>query len=84
VADTTLHVSNLPFQASEEDLRAAFEGYGDVRAVRMMLDRETGRPKGFAFVEMGSEGQAQAALEGLNQQPFQGRTMRVGRARPRA
>lgn len=83
MAETTLHVGNLPFQTTEEGLREAFEGYGDVRAVRLLLDRETGRPRGFAYVEMSTPAQAQAALDGLNQTDLGGRTLRVGLARPR-
>ena len=81
---TTLHLGNLPFQISEEALRDLCEGYGDVRQVRIALDRETGRARGFAFVELATEAQAQAAVEGLNQQTVDGRTLRVSLARPRA
>lgn len=83
MAETTLHVGNLPFQTTEDGLRQVFDGYGDVREVRMVLDRETGRPRGFAYVEMSTEAQAQAAVDGLNQTDFGGRTLRVGLARPR-
>ena len=80
---STLHVGNLPFDLSEDDLRQVFGDYGDVRAVRIVMDRDTGRPRGFAFVELSSESQAQAAIEGLNQTQLGGRTMRVGIARPK-
>ena len=68
---------------TEEELRRVFEGYGDVGGVRIVLDRETGRPRGFAFVEMRSEPGARAAIEGLDQADFGGRTIRVRPARPR-
>jgi len=83
MAATILHVGNLSFQTTEEELRTAFEGYGAVASVRVVLDRESGRPRGFAFVEMESEPNADAAIEGLNLSDFGGRTLRVGKARPR-
>ena len=83
MAATILHVGNLSFQTTEEELRTVFEGYGAVESVRIVLDRDTGRPRGFAFVEMASEANADAAIEGLNLGEFGGRTLRVGKARPR-
>lgn len=83
MAATTLHVGNLSFQMTEEELRTAFEGYGPVAGVRIVVDRDSGRPRGFAFVEMESEAGADAAIEGLNLGELGGRTLRVGRARPK-
>ncbi len=81
MAGTTLHVGNLAFETTEEELRTLFDGYGDVASVRIVADRETGRPRGFAFVEMAGAPQAEVALEALNLSEWGGRTIRVSRAR---
>jgi RNA recognition motif-containing protein len=83
MATKRLYVGNLPFQASREDVRAAFEAFGDVHEVSLITDRDTGRPRGFGFVEMDAEG-ADKAIEGLNGKEFQGRNLTVSEARARA
>ena len=78
-----LFVGNLPFSATEDEIRSAFEAHGEVSDVAVIMDRETGRPRGFAFVEMPDSGQANAAIEALNNSDFGGRSMNVNEARPR-
>jgi len=78
----TIYVGNLPFSATEQDVRAAFEAHGDVRSVSIVSDRETGRPKGFGFVEM-PEDAARAAIAALDGQSLQGRPLRVNPAQQR-
>jgi RNA recognition motif-containing protein len=77
-----LYVGNLPFDASVEDIRTAFEAHGTVHEVTLITDRETGRPRGFGFVEMDEEG-AKAAIQGLDSQDFGGRNLTVNEARDR-
>jgi len=79
-----LYVGNLPFDVQEPQLRQLFEGEGrKVTEVRIVTDRETGRPRGFAFVEMGTETEAQGAISQLNGREFGGRTLTVNEARER-
>ena len=78
-----LYVSNISYNMTEEDLQQIFEQHGEVVRVHIVKDRETGRSKGFAFVEMGSEAAGDAAVEGLNNQQVNGRTIRVNKAHPR-
>jgi RNA recognition motif-containing protein len=79
----TIYVGNLPFSASEDQVRQLFEQFGRVQSVKLISDRETGRPRGFGFVEMeGSE--ADAAIAALNGQQFGGRSLRINEARERA
>jgi RNA recognition motif-containing protein len=78
-----IYVGNLPFKASEAELRQSFEAYGKVASVNIITDRETGRPRGFAFVEMPNADEARKAVEGLNGQNFGGRSLTVNEARPR-
>ena len=79
-----LYVGNLPYQCEEAQLRALFEQDGrQVEEVKIVTDRETGRPRGFAFVEMSSDAQAQAAVTALNGKPFGGRPLTVSEARER-
>ena len=78
-----LFVGNLPFSATEQDIREAFEAHGEVSDVAVIMDRETGRPRGFAFVEMPDGGQGNAAIEALNNTDFGGRSLNVNEARPR-
>jgi RNA recognition motif-containing protein len=78
-----IYVGNLPFDTSEDQLRQAFEAFGQVSEVNVVMDRETGRPRGFAFVEMSSASEANAAITGLNGQEFNGRALNVNEARPR-
>lgn len=77
-----LYVGNLPFSATEQDLAARFSTCGTVESVKLITDRDTGRSKGFGFVEMSTEAEAQAAIERLNGQDFGGRPMTVNEARP--
>jgi RNA recognition motif-containing protein len=80
-----LYVGNIPYQTSEEQLRTLFEeGGGQVQEVKIVTDRETGRPRGFAFVELASDAQAEAAVGSLNGKPFGGRPLTVSEARERA
>ena len=78
-----MYVGNLPFSAGEEDLREAFGQFGEVTDVALKMDRETGRPRGFAFVTMGSKEAMDAAIKGLDGQDFGGRNLTVNEARPR-
>lgn len=78
-----LYVGNLSFQTSESELRAAFEEFGQVASASLVMDRETGRPRGFGFVEMPNDEEARAAIQGLNGQNMGGRDLTVNEARPR-
>jgi RNA recognition motif-containing protein len=78
-----IYVGNLSFDATEEDIRQAFSEYGDVSSVNMIMDRETGRSRGFCFVEMPNSDEAKAAIEGLNLQRIAGRAVNVNEARPK-
>ena len=78
-----LYVGNLAYSVRDQDLSDAFSQYGSVSSAKVMMDRETGRSKGFGFVEMGSDAEAQAAINGLNGQPVAGRAVVVNEARPR-
>jgi RNA recognition motif-containing protein len=77
-----LYVGNLPYETNEDDLQALFAQAGGVESVNVMRDRETGRARGFAFVEMVSDEDAQQAITQLNEQPFGGRRLTVNEARP--
>ena len=77
-----LYVGNLPFDSTTEDVRAAFEAFGTVHDVSLITDRDTGRPRGFGFVEMDPQS-ASAAIEGLNNKDFGGRDLKVNEARER-
>ncbi|NDV19398.1 RNA-binding protein [Pseudodesulfovibrio sp. JC047] len=77
-----IYVGNLPWSSTEEDVRAAFEAYGEVISVKLINDRETGRPRGFGFVEMEDHG-ALEAIENLDGTDFGGRNLKVNEARPR-
>lgn len=78
-----MYVGNLPFSVSENDLRQLFEAHGAVDSVSIVMDRETMRPRGFGFVEMSNNGEAQAAMAALNGAEFQGRDLTVNEARPK-
>jgi cold-inducible RNA-binding protein len=78
-----LYVGNMSFDSSEDDIRRAFEAHGTVDSVAIITDRDTGRPKGFGFVEMPNDDEARAAIENLNEKDFMGRTLKVNEARPR-
>jgi len=73
----------MSFDSSEDDLRKAFEAHGTVDSVALITDRDTGRPKGFGFVEMPNDDEARAAIENLNEKDFMGRMLKVNEARPR-
>jgi len=83
MSQNKLYVGNMSFDTTESDLRSAFAAYGEVQSVNVIEDRDTGRPRGFAFVEMGSDEEAQAAIDGMNGQDLQGRTLNVNIAKPR-
>lgn len=78
-----LYVGNLPFETTDADLQTLFERAGHVDSVRIMRDMATGRARGFAFVEMGSDADAQKAIDELNESQFGGRTLTVNEARPK-
>ena len=77
-----LYVGNLPYTVRDEDLQQAFGDFGTVNSAKVMMERDTGRSKGFGFVEMGSDAEAQAAVEGMNGQSLGGRSLVVNEARP--
>src|SRR5687767_14240543 len=77
-----LYVGNLPYQVRDSDLEQAFGQFGQVTSAKVMMERETGRSKGFGFVEMGSDAEAQAAIAGMNGQSLGGRSITVNEARP--
>ena len=77
-----LYVGNLPYSFRDEDLQQAFAPHGTVTSAKVMMERDTGRSKGFGFVEMGSDAEAQAAINGVNGQQFGGRGLVVNEARP--
>ena len=78
-----IFVGNLSYDATEADVRTAFETYGEVMSVSLITDRTTGRPRGFGFVEMPDNGAGKAAIEGLNLTEIQGRAITVNEARPK-
>ena len=77
-----LYVGNLPYSVRDGDLEQAFGQFGAVTSAKVMMERDTGRSKGFGFVEMGSDDEAQAAINGMNGQPLGGRNVVVNEARP--
>jgi len=78
-----LYVGNLAYSVRDDDLQQAFAQFGTVSSAKVMMDRDTGRSKGFGFVEMGSDAEAQAAINGMNGQALDGRAVVVNEARPR-
>ena len=78
-----IYVGNLDFRTSEEELRQLFEGYGTVERVNMIRDRDTGQPRGFAFVEMTNDAEAEKAVAGINGSNVGGRNLNVSEARPK-
>jgi cold-inducible RNA-binding protein len=78
-----LFVGNLSFNTTENDLSAAFAAFGTVTETNLMMDRETGRPRGFGFITMSSDEEAQKAIEGLNGKDMDGRALTVNVAKPR-
>ena len=79
-----IYVGNLPTGSNEDDLRKAFEEFGQVESVKIIKDRYTGESRGFAFVEMPTKEEALSAIEGLNDKEFEGSTLIVNEARPRS
>ena len=77
-----LYVGNLPYSVRDSDLEQAFGAFGTVTSAKVMMERDTGRSKGFGFVEMGDDAQAQAAIAGMHNQPLGGRSVVVNEARP--
>ena len=77
-----LYVGNLPYSVRDDDLQQAFSEFGSVSSAKVMMERDTGRSKGFGFVEMGSDAEAQAAINGMNGQSLGGRSVTVNEARP--
>lgn len=80
----SIYVGNLSFDVTEDDLTQVFSEYGTVRRVSLPSDRETGRPRGFAFVDMDSENDEASAIQALDGAEWMGRTMKVNKAKPRA
>jgi RNA recognition motif-containing protein len=78
-----LYVGNLAYSVRDDSLQEAFAQFGSVTSAKVMMDRDTGRSKGFGFVEMGSDAEAQAAINGMNGQALEGRAIVVNEARPR-
>ncbi|OGV42077.1 MAG: RNA-binding protein [Lentisphaerae bacterium GWF2_57_35] len=78
-----IYVGNLSYQATDEDLRKAFEVFGQVTTARVIRDKETGRARGFGFVEMATDEEGTKAIEGANNTEIAGRAVRVNEARPR-
>lgn len=79
----SIYIGNLAYGATEEDLTSVFQEYGTVNRVTVPTDRETGRPRGFAFVEMSKEAEEDAAIEALDGAEWMGRELRVNKAKPR-
>ena len=79
-----LYVGNLPYSASQQTLQDAFGEYGTVDSANVITDRDTGQSKGFGFVEMSTDAEAQKAIQGLNATSLEGRQIKVNEARPRA
>lgn len=78
-----IYVGNLPYSTTDNELQAVFAEYGAVDSAKVIIDRATGRSRGFGFVEMADDGEAQAAIEGLNNKDMDGRALNVNEARPR-
>ena len=78
-----IYVGNLPYTTTDEELRKLFEPYGEVKTATVIMDRATGRSKGFGFVEMAQRESSQAAIDATNNMPYSGRNLKVNEARPR-
>ncbi len=83
MSQNKLYVGNLSWNSTEDDVSDAFSAYGTVSSVNLIMDRETGRPRGFGFVEMSSDAEANAAIEGLDGRELDGRNLKVNLAKPR-
>ncbi len=79
----SIYVGNLSYEVTQEDLNAVFEEYGTIKRVQLPTDRETGRPRGFGFVEMETEEEEAAAIEALDRAEWMGRVLKVNKAKPR-
>ena len=79
----SIYVGNLSYQVAEEDLKEVFAEYGTVKKAQLPIDRETGRVRGFGFVEMSSDAEEQAAIEALDGSEWMGRSLKVNKAKPR-
>ncbi|KHK03153.1 RNA recognition motif domain-containing protein [Desulfovibrio sp. TomC] len=79
-----IYVGNLPFRTTEESVRDLFGRYGAVQSVKLISDRETGKPRGFGFVEMDDDNAANEAIQALDGAEFEGRSLKVNEAKPRA
>ena len=80
---TNIYVGNLSYEATEDDLRQAFQAHGEVTSVAIIMDKMTGRSRGFGFVEMSDKNQANAAIQALNLQEVRGRAITVNEAKPK-
>jgi RNA recognition motif-containing protein len=78
-----IYVGNLAYEVTEEDLKEAFKVFGEIETVKVLKDNYTGKSKGFGFVEMSNNADAQSAIDGLNDQELKGRALKVNTARPR-
>jgi RNA recognition motif-containing protein len=81
---TNIYVGNLSYEATEDDLRQAFQAHGEVTSVAIIKDKMTGRSRGFGFVEMSDKNQAEAAIQALNLQEVRGRAITVNEAKPKS
>ena len=78
-----IYVGNMSFDTTEDQLRQAFKAFGEVSTIKIITDRDSGQPKGFAFVEMSASNEATAAISGLNGRELNGRQLNVNQAKPR-
>ena len=78
-----IYVGNLPYSVTDDDLRAAFTEFGEVSSAKIIMDKSSGRSKGFGFVEMDNDTEAEEAIKSLNETELQGRNLRVNQAKPR-
>jgi len=78
-----IYVGNLPYSVTDDDLRDAFAAFGNVTSAKIIMDRYSGRSKGFGFVEMDNDSQAEEAIKSLDNSDMQGRNLRVNQAKPR-
>lgn len=79
----SIYVGNLSYQVREDDLKQVFSEYGTVKSIQLPTDRETGRVRGFAFIEMGTDNEEAAAIEALDTAEWMGRSLKVNKARPK-
>lgn len=79
-----IYVGNLPYNVTDEELRATFAAFGDVTSAKIIMDKYSGRSKGFGFVEMGNDSEAEEAIKSLDNSDLKGRNIRVNQAKPRA